>query len=148
MEQVRFNRWGREWNESAIDGEHYSITEGERPKGSETADFEIIQFMKCPERLDKVDKALGCTFLRWSIDDEVYHTFETQGDSKAGKKIRMGGLVWFGMEPFDSIKGTVNGDRQTWNLTAYKRFALESPKVHSLIGFRNPVPELQTGRST
>lgn len=52
------------------------------------------------EASDKVDKTLRCVCIRWSPDDEVDDNVETKWTQSRQK--------WFGVEPFDGCKGTVN----------------------------------------
>ena len=72
----------------------------------ENREFAFIQYMQCTPPLDEIDLTLNCICLRWATVDEVDRTVETELSHSKVSSMEEG--EWYGMEPFESIFGSVH----------------------------------------
>lgn len=115
-------------------------------KGSEPANFAFIHFTEFTEALDEIDRALGCTSVRWTTDEGVHDNLKTWANSKSAKRLRV--REWFGMKQFDSIEGGVNVSVPTLELNCLQKFCIGLSKGSIATGLRNPDPTLKACKAT
>lgn len=104
----------------------------------------FIQFMERTKPLDEASNVPGCMCVRRIADSEVNHNLEIMVESKVAKRVRVEEL--FGVESFDSIKGTVIVVRSNSGLEPFQIVCTGFTRCSMVKGLRNPVSKLQTGR--
>jgi len=75
----------------------------------------FVQFMQCTPPLDHVDDILQCVCLRWATEDGVDHTVTPV--PTRGRPVLAGD--WYGIEPVQSILGTVHVVRSNFAVSPY-----------------------------
>lgn len=66
----------------------------------------FFQYTECMGPLHKLAGLVKCIYSGWSTDHEASHTFAGHVEPGPGKRLTV--QKWFELEPFHSIKGTVD----------------------------------------
>jgi len=91
--------------------------------GGRREECAFVQYMQCTPPVDEVDDLLRCVCLRWATDDGIDHTVLPV--PSRGRPVVVG--EWYGIEPMQSILGTVHVLRSNF---AVAPFTSELPWSH------------------
>lgn len=83
----------------------------------EEREYAYLQFMRCAEPLDAVDRTLGCVYMCLITDDEVGHSVPERQRNRRTKKFQVG--EWFGIERFGTIEGSVQLVRSNYEVQPF-----------------------------